>query len=132
MNGIRIVVDTNVLISALVFGGKLREILTLITKKELLGITSPFLISELTEILTKKFKFPPNKIHLTERKIKKSFKLVYPKESLNVIKHPTDNHVLETAVEGNCRYLVTGDKHLLELKSYRGIIILTPNEFLNP
>lgn len=130
MNKIRAVIDTNVLISALVFGGKPRAILNQVIWKEIVGITSPFLLGELTEILAKKFEFPPNKIQLVERKIKRSFKVVYPKETLNVAKHAADNHVLETAVEGNCQLIITGDKHLLGLKSYRKIEILTPDKFL--
>lgn len=51
---------------------------------------------------------------------------------LNVVKSdPNDNHVLACAVEGKADYLVTGDKaHLLLLKEYKGIKIVTPAEFL--
>jgi predicted nucleic acid-binding protein len=43
---------------------------------------------------------------------------------------PTDNRVLECAVAGNAAYIVTGDKHLLDIKEYQGIIMLSPAGFL--
>ena len=50
---------------------------------------------------------------------------------LHVIKEdPSDDVILETAVVGNADFLVTGDSHLLRLKNYQGIRILTPAEFL--
>jgi hypothetical protein len=43
---------------------------------------------------------------------------------------PKDNHVLAAAVETSCEYIVSGDRHLLDLHEFRGIKIVTPREFL--
>jgi putative PIN family toxin of toxin-antitoxin system len=46
-------------------------------------------------------------------------------ESLNLAKDPDDNMVLETAMVGNARYIVSGDDHLISLGSFKGIKILS-------
>ncbi len=56
---------------------------------------------------------------------------VSPTVKLDVIKaDPKDNIILECAVAGNADYIVSGDKHLLDLKEFSGIKILKPAEFL--
>jgi len=58
-------------------------------------------------------------------------KIVEPLEKLDVVKEdPDDNKILECAKEGKVDYIVTQDKHLLKLKSFEGIEILNPCEFL--
>jgi len=47
-----------------------------------------------------------------------------------VANDPSDNKYLEAAIEGEAKYIVTGDNHLLELREYEGIRIITPREFL--
>ena len=43
---------------------------------------------------------------------------------------PKDNHVVAAAVETHCEYIVSGDRHLLDLHKFQGIQIVTPREFL--
>ena len=57
--------------------------------------------------------------------------LVVPTESLNVVQEDeSDNRYLECAIEGKAQYIVSGDKHLLDVGEYKGINILTPAEFV--
>ena len=57
--------------------------------------------------------------------------LVVPTESLNVVQEDeSDNRYLECAIEGKAQYIVSGDKHLLDVSEYKGINILTPAEFV--
>jgi len=57
--------------------------------------------------------------------------IVVPKEKLHIVyKDPTDNKIVECAVAGNADYIVSGDKHLLDLKRYGGIDIISPARFL--
>lgn len=128
---VKIVLDTNVLISAIVFGGRPREILEMIKNKELSGVISPVLIAELEEILSKKIKYPKERILQVENKMKKILRVVRPDKSVKIVRDDDDNRVLEAAIEGRCEYVVTGDRDLLDLKSYGGVKILTPAEFLN-
>lgn len=128
---VKVVLDTNVLISGIVFGGKPRKILEMVQNKELSGVISPVLVAELEEILSKKIKYPKERVLQVEKKMKKIFRVVQPVKSIKVARDDDDNRVLEAAVEGKCEYVVTGDKDLLDLKSYRRVRILTPAEFLD-
>ena len=57
---------------------------------------------------------------------------VIPLESLNVVQDdPTDNKFLEAAVAGNANLIVSGDEHLLEIKSFRNISIIKPRRFVD-
>jgi|SRR3989344_2148486 len=126
------ILDTNILISALVFGGKPEQIYNLVLEKQVLAVTSIVLIAELLEILTKKFHFEQNKIKQLENIIRKHFLIVQPKNTLNIVRDEDDNRVLEAAIEGKCQYIITGDKDLLDLESYEDIKILPVELFLNP
>jgi putative PIN family toxin of toxin-antitoxin system len=127
---VKVVIDTNVLISAFLFGGKPRQILQLVLNKEIEGITSLILLAELLDVLAKKFNFPQGKLRLIDGKIKKSFRVVYPTKHLRILKDEADNRVLEAAFEGECNFIVTGDQELLELGRHRSIQIITVDQFL--
>ena len=127
----RVVLDTNVLVSAIIYGGKPKEILSLVFDKTLTAITSPVLLAELVDVLGKKFAMRSNDVLLVEQEIKKHFVLVYPKQTIDVLENdPPDNRVLEAAVEGICGFIVTGDKELLGLKFFMNTKITTPDQFL--
>ena len=56
--------------------------------------------------------------------------IIEPKERINIVKDdPKDNIFIETAVAGNVDYIISQDNHLLKLKEFRGIKIITPEEF---
>jgi len=126
----KIVLDTNLIISALIFAGKPQQVYNLILEKQIIGITSPILLAELTEVLTKKFNFELIRVEQLEKIIKKHFKMVIPKQTVKILQDIDDNRVLEAAAEDKCNYIVTGDKDLLTLKTFHQIKILTPNDFL--
>ncbi|MBI2032189.1 MAG: putative toxin-antitoxin system toxin component, PIN family [Candidatus Levybacteria bacterium] len=123
--------DTNILISAHIFGGKPEETYNLILEKRIIPVISPTLIGELTETLIKKFNFELKRIKQFERIIRKHFIIVYPNQTLNILNDKDDNRVLEAAIEGRCNYIVTGDKELLELKKYKNIKIVNAKDFLD-
>jgi len=58
-------------------------------------------------------------------------KLVSVRERVDECRDPDDNKILELAVSGHAVCIVSGDKDLLVLNPFRGIVILTPAEFLN-
>ena len=56
--------------------------------------------------------------------------IVEPQERISIVKDdPKDNIFIETAAAGNADYIVSQDNHLLKLKEFRGIKIITPEEF---
>lgn len=129
-NPLKVVLDTNVLISALIYGGKPEQIYNLVLEKQIIAITSNILIAELLETLIKKFNFEQRRIEQLERIIKKHFIVVHPKEIIKVVRDEDDNRALEAAKEGNCGVIATGDRDLLDLGNFEDIEILTPEEFL--
>lgn len=129
-NPLRVVLDTNVIISALIYGGKPEQVYNLVLEKKIIALISSILLSELTETLVKKFKFENERIKQLENIAKKSFRIMHPKKTINILKDDDDNRVLEAAIEGKCDVIITGDRELLELASYRNIKILTSEQFL--
>jgi uncharacterized protein len=121
----RIVLDTNIIISALLFGGTPRKIFLKALKKDFVCVTSPTLLAELADILSKKFDFSKDKIEIIQRKLQKKFFIVSPTISIHILADEPDNRVLEAAVAGKCDIIVTGDRKLLEQKIYKGIRIMT-------
>ncbi len=127
---VRVILDTNILISAIGFGGKPREILRFCLENKVKAITSQILIAELQEVISKKFPELIYKLDQIQRRINKKFKKVQPKSILKILNDEDDNRVLEAAAEGKCSYIITGDKELLDLRVFKNIKIVTVDQFL--
>lgn len=130
-NPVKIVIDTNIIISAIGFGGKPREILQLVLEKKVQAITTPVLLAELGDVVEKKFPKLSNDFEKIFRQIRKKFLIVKPQMSIHILEDEPDNRVLEAAVKGKCTYIVTGDKELLNLGVFRKIKIVKANQFLS-
>jgi len=129
---VRVVLDTNVLISALLYGGLPEQILLAGLRGEVQLLTSILLVEELERVLVKKFRLDPRLVKDSIDLIGDMAEMVEGKSHLKVIQKPDgDNRVLECAVDGRADFVVTGDtKHLLPLTEYQGIRILSPSEFV--
>lgn len=127
----RIVLDTNVLISGLIYMGPPRLIIQQILDRKHRWCTSAVLLAELDYVLKSKFQNSQAACADTLDAIKYIAQLTIPSQQIDVIKDdPDDNSVLECAVSAEADVIVSGDKHLLKLKKFREIPILTPREFL--
>ena len=129
---LKVVLDTNIYISAILFGGNPERIRKLSKEKELEILISEAIIAEVAEVLRKKFNWESWQISQIIDDIRETATLVIPSQTLSIIKKDEDdNRILECAVEGKVQYIVSGDKrHLLPLKEYQGVKILAPAEFL--
>jgi putative PIN family toxin of toxin-antitoxin system len=127
----RVVLDTNVLISALLFGGIPRLILLSGLRGEFLLCLSEDLLDELTFVLRRpKFGFPLRVTDVIRHNLTEQAYTTNPPHTLSIIqKDPADNRVLEAACESDADFIVTGDKHLLELGKHGDIVILSPKSF---
>ena len=115
----RLVLDTNILISALFWDGNERKLLRLCRKREHQLIISPQILDELSRVLLDKFNLPAEKITEYREEILLMSELTLPIGDVDIIKDdPTDNVILETAVIGKADRIITGDKHLLRLKKF--------------
>lgn len=131
MKKLRIVLDTNVLLSATI-GGNPSRILELFTDGKIIVLTSPEIILEVRIVLVRVLKNIEKAIRYVDI-LEQHAELVKPKEKFDAVKNdPADNKFLECAVAGKADYLVTGDKkQLLPLKAFGGIPIISPKEFLD-
>lgn len=130
-NQVKVVLDTNILVSAVGFEGKPRTILFLVMQERVKGVISPILLIEFIEVISKKFPKIIPSLPSIEAGINEFFLIVQPKKSINIVRDEDDNRVLEAAIEGRCEYIITGDRDLLELGKYKKIKIVTPTQLLD-
>jgi putative PIN family toxin of toxin-antitoxin system len=128
---VRVVVDTNVFLSALLFGGPPEEIISLARQGEIELLVSTDILLELSAVLKLKFKWQDLGIADAVRTIGYISTLVKPRITIKEIPDDADNRVLECAVDGGADFIVSGDHHLVDLSSYRGIRILKARDLLD-
>jgi uncharacterized protein len=127
-----IILDTNVFISGIFWEGNFcSQIINAWRDKKFILVSSIPIIDELTNTLKDfKIKMPENLIREWRNLIIKNSIIVDSKIKLNITKHEEDNKFIEIAISGNADYIISQDKHLLEIKEYKEIKIITPEEFL--
>lgn len=127
----RLVFDTNVYVSAFVVPGSKSDLafrLALRGTFEL--VISESILTELREKLSAKFGLSEAELTRIEWVIRGGATMVEPETELRVLDDEPDNRILECAVASRASAIVTGDKHLLALKAYEGIGIMTVAELL--
>ena len=129
----RVVLDTNVIISALNFPGNERLVLELALRGRFELYLSRFVLEEVAGVLAHKFGWDEERTAQAIRVIENAAIVIEPPRLAEVIEggHP-DNRVLECAVAASAEYLVTGDRqHLLPLGEHDGLRILNAPRFLS-
>lgn len=132
----KVVADTNTVISGLLWRGVPREILELAHSGKITLYTSPDLLAELADVLERdKFTARLKAAQTTARELVLGYgelaTLVHPTSTPSVIKDdPDDDMILACAIAANAEVIISGDSHIKSLKSYQGISILTANELL--
>jgi putative PIN family toxin of toxin-antitoxin system len=129
---LKVVLDTNILISAILFGGKPRQILEKAIRGEIRLCLSEPILEELKGVLQRsKFDYSPEMIQFILTELTGIADVVNPSEMIDlVLEDPDDNRILECAVEAGANYIITGDIHLLKLSRYRNIGVLNAAAFL--
>lgn len=126
-----IVIDSNVWISALIFGGNPGKILKLFVDNKVEVVMSEEIITELRRIIINKFPLFVNSLNLLEASLRKDTVFVQLGSiTIDASRDVDDNRILETAYIGKAKYIISGDKDLLVLKKYENIKILSPVDFL--
>lgn len=129
----KVVLDTNIYISALVFkGGNCAKIIELADRKKFELFSSLFIIDELGGVLRRKFGWSKEQITIAQDEIGEVSQLTpEPDKIVSVVDHPADNQILSCCLLADADYLVTGDKrHLLPLGEFKGTKIMSPADFL--
>ena len=129
----RVVLDTNVFVSGIHRTGDSGRIISMFRDKKFELISSMPIIEEIIKTL-KNFRVPLSKedISTWENIILENSLIVEPEERVEIVKEDKDdNKFIEAAISGKADYIISQDNHLLKIKEFRGIKILTPKEFLD-
>ncbi|HIG92777.1 TPA: putative toxin-antitoxin system toxin component, PIN family [Candidatus Woesearchaeota archaeon] len=132
MGKTKVFLDTNILISALGWKGKPRVVFEKCVHGELALVTSPNQIEELKRVMDyPKFGFTEEQKAAFISIVLEIATMVKISGKVKVIlEDPDDDAMLETAVVGNADYLISADQHLLKLKEFAKVKIVTASEFL--
>jgi putative PIN family toxin of toxin-antitoxin system len=128
----RVVLDTNVLVSAIIFGGKPKQILEKAIRGEIRLCISEPILEELKGVLRRfKFDYSPDMIQVILTELLRIADFVNPSKTIDIVSEdPEDNRILECAVEAGANYIITGDFHLLKLRKHRNTEVLDAVAFL--
>lgn len=132
----RAVLDTNVLVSAVISTGRPYRIYTSWLEEVFELVVSLPLLAELEEVLARphiseRVRWTSPRVDELLTSLHNRAVWVDPEQQITRIDtDPDDNRVLEAAVEGRADYIVTGDRHLRDLKEHEGTEIVTPAQFL--
>jgi len=131
---VRIVIDTNVLISAVFWTGKPKQLLNKVRHHEVTFITSENLLDELKEVLTrqdKPFRLSAEEADRIVTAMRNLAGIVRTRSHVTACDDERDNKVIECAIDGKAECIISGDLHLLGLGSFKGIKMMTVSDFLN-
>ena len=130
---VKAVIDTNVIVSAAKStDGNPAQIFEMLLLEEITNYTTKDIIGEIKEVLAR----PRIKLNLIGQEFilnnfEKSSVKIQTISKFNIVKEdPDDNKFLECAVDSKAEYIISGDDHLLKLKEFKGIKIVTPAEFV--
>ncbi|MFN8282594.1 MAG: putative toxin-antitoxin system toxin component, PIN family [Chitinophagales bacterium] len=127
----KVVIDTNVFISSIVFKGKARQVYDFCIENTDIFI-SDFIIVELSNTLHIKFNLPKSQVKLIIKSMLNIIENIKPTTVLpTVCRDLDDNNILQLCETIEADFLITGDNDLLVLKKYLSTKILNPTDFLH-
>jgi len=127
----RVVIDTNIMVSAYL-GGMLKKLIVAWKSGKFTLVVSDAVADEYREVLKRpKFKIEHTELDDFFALLLDRAEFVIPIETIDVIaEDPSDNKFIEAAIAGKAKLIISGDSHLLELKSFHDISIITAREFM--
>lgn len=126
----KIVVDTNVLISGVFFGGFPRKVLTSIVDKKFIACATVEIVEEYEEIVQEMI--ARRQGHINKNILApliKTMEIIEPISNVRISRDPDDDKFIGCAKDSGALYIVSGDKDLLVLRQYDNIQIVTAKEF---
>jgi len=135
----RITLDTNVLVSAFISkrGHSTRVLDVVLTLEDVELVLSDEIAREFLRVMSRdellfRFDYTLADVEELVRLLKKTSRMIKVRSSFRAVREdPADNAILNTAYDGRCEFIVSGDHHLLNLKKFRGIRILSPRQMLD-
>ena len=133
MGKIKVVIDTNVVISALLFGGQPGKLINLWKNSRIVPLASKEIIEEYLRVLAyPKFELSAKEInYILYQEILPFFEVVTPNPFPPIIvTDPSDDKFIHCAISGNAQFIISGDDHLLSIKTVEAIQIVNASEFI--
>jgi putative PIN family toxin of toxin-antitoxin system len=129
----RIVLDTNILISATMWDNSVsNKLLRILAEKDIEFFTSYDILEEYRKVLRRDFKYEEESINKIILELLSYIQVIEPQRKIEIVKgDPDDNKIIECALESGSDYILTYDKHLLTLEEFEEIKILKPEDFLD-
>ena len=128
----KVVFDTNVLVAAFVSEGVCSKLLIRARKRQFHLFISPFILQEFERVLVRKLKVPRDEARDAVRLVSEAAEAVVlhpPEIDTPICRDSNDDNVLACSLAAETDYLVTGDADLLDLRSFRNTIIISPRDF---
>ena len=126
----RIVIDTNVLASAVFFGGKPADLIRMVLARSVSAVATQEILNEYQDTIDYLLqKYGGKHLNFSAVPIFSAMEIIIPTSRINICRDPDDNKFLSCAVDGCCYYIVSGDKDLLTLKEYQDVKIVTVSQF---
>ena len=132
-NNLKVVIDTNIFISSF-FGGVPRKIIDLWKNGEIIICLSQGIVEEYIEVLNRLGLKDKQELSKLTKLFAEGYNSIFAATTpdIEIVKDdPDDNKFIECAVELECKIIISGDKHLKEIKRYIDVEIMSPREFLN-
>jgi putative PIN family toxin of toxin-antitoxin system len=129
---IRAVLDTNVFVSAFLLSGRLNRLADLVLRGAFTWLISGEILEEYADVIARPmYRLSSDELTALLYQVKERAVWIETASSFAVVKlDPADDKFLACAVDGRADWIVSGDRHLLGLKEFRGIRIGPPSEFL--
>ena len=131
---IKVVLDTNVFVSGLLFGGLPAKLITLFQEGKFIPLLSKEILEEYISVLSyPKFQLNKNIIkEIIELELLPFVEIVCLKNKVALItEDPSDDKFLECGIDGNADYIISGDSHLLKVGNYKNVSIIKARTFLD-
>ena len=127
----RVVFDTNIYISALAIpGGNAEDAYLEAVHGTFELYASVAILTETARVLQMKFDWAEDKVREAVQAISKVATVLRPRPTLRILKNEPDNRILECAIAAQAEFVVSGDRHLLALKHYANITMISLADFL--
>ena len=126
----RIVIDTNIIASAIFFGGRPRELLELLLQRELSAFITKEIIEEYRGTIEYlQNEYPQKRIAVPLTQIIAACNMIETTSTVKVCRDPDDDKFFSCAVDSHSLYIVSGDKDLLAVKAYKDVQVVTVAQF---
>ncbi len=128
---LKLFIDTNVLVSATFWKRNPHKLIQSIVEGKAVGFTTSEMLDEYRAVLKRDFALTENEADERVENALQTLNVVWPQEHFKVIKDdPADDKVLEGAVQAEVDFIVSYDRHLRNLVTFRNIAVATPEEVL--